>query len=79
MIELHLDSWESRKPEAIEELCKSLYVDNLVSGGATIEDAKDVKQQAVKIFEDATFTLHKLHSNKEELEDHRELMITWSC
>ena len=52
IIEHHLNVWESRKPEAVEELRKSIYVDDLVSGGATVEEAKDVKQQAVEIFED---------------------------
>ena len=45
-------------------------MDDLVSGGATVEEAKDVKQQAVEIFEDATFTLHEWHSSEEEPEDH---------
>jgi hypothetical protein len=51
-------------------LRKSLYVDDLLSGGVTVEEAQEVKQQAVEIFEDATFTLHIWHSNEAELEDH---------
>ena len=73
VIEQHLDNWESRMPEAVAELRKSLYVDDLLSGGVTVEEAQEVKQQAVEIFEDATFTLHKWHSNEAELEDHPDL------
>ena len=50
VIEHHLNFWESRKPETVEELRKTIYVDDLVSGGDTVEEAKDVKQQAIEIF-----------------------------
>lgn len=69
VIEHHLTSWESRKPEAVAELRKSLYVDDLVSGKTTVADAKTMKNDAIEIFNDATFTLHKWHSNKRELEE----------
>jgi hypothetical protein len=36
VIEQHLDNWESRMPEAVAELRKSLYVDDLLSGGVTV-------------------------------------------
>ena len=70
VIEHHLARWESRKPQVVAELRKSLYVDDLLGGGATVEHAKEVKQQSIEIFKDATFTLHKWHSNEAELEDH---------
>jgi hypothetical protein len=60
-------------PEAVAELRKSLYVDDLLSGGATVEEVQEVNQEAVEIFEDATFTLHKWHSNEAELEDQQDL------
>jgi hypothetical protein len=44
-----------------------------LSGAATVDEAQEVKQQTVEIFEDATFTLHKWHSNEAELEDHPDL------
>ena len=69
VIEHHLDSWESRKPQAVAELRESLYVDDLLSGGTTVEEAKELKQQAIEIFGDATFTLHKWHSNERDLEE----------
>ena len=59
VIEHHLDSWEAHEPHVVAELQKSLYVHDLISGGTTVEEAKELKEQAFEIFEDTTFTLHK--------------------
>jgi hypothetical protein len=64
----HLKSWETKRPELVEEIRKNLYVDDLMTGGATITEVKEKKSQAREIFEDATFKLHKWHSNVKELE-----------
>ena len=72
VINQHLVSWEDRYPEFIDEIRKSLYVDDLISGGATVEEAQMKKSMAREIFEDATFHLHKWHSNESELEDNNE-------
>ena len=40
----------------------------LISGGSTTDKAKQLKREAIEIFNDAKFELHKWHSNKEELE-----------
>ena len=69
VLEHHLKCWESRKPEVVAELRKSLYVDDLVSGKTTVEQAQAMKDDAIEIFNDATFTLHKWHSNRRELEE----------
>jgi hypothetical protein len=47
--------WEEGMPEAVAELRRSLYVDDLLSGGQTIEQATEGKSKAVKIFEDTKF------------------------
>ncbi|XP_078345136.1 uncharacterized protein LOC144667518 [Oculina patagonica] len=69
VITYHLETWEAREPHAVAELRKSLYVDDLISGGVTVEKARELKQQAIEIFEDATFTLHKWQSNEPKLEE----------
>ena len=43
-------------------------MDDLISGGPTIEKAKQLKREATEIFADAKFELHKWHSNRKELE-----------
>ena len=68
VIEQHLNSWEERYPNIVAELRKSLYVDDLLTGGQTIPQAEDRKEKTVEIFEDALFKLHKWNSNVSELE-----------
>jgi hypothetical protein len=65
----HLKCWESRKPDVVVELQKSLYVDDLVSGKTTVEQAQTMKDDAIETFNDATLTLYKWHSNRRELEE----------
>ena len=69
VIESHLDSWEAQNPELIAELRQSLYVDDLVSGKPTVNEAQDLKRGAIEVFKDAKFTLHKWHSNVPALEE----------
>ena len=64
----HLKSWKERYPHLVEELQKGLYVDDLMTGGTTTTEVREKKTKAVEIFEDATFKLHKWHSNVETLE-----------
>ena len=69
VIEHHLDTWVEREPHAVAELRKSLYVDDLLSGGVTVAETKLLKEKAIEIFEDATFTLHKWQSNEPKVEE----------
>ena len=72
VIEQHLSSWEEKYPDIVVELRKSLYVDDLFTGGQTIARAADRKEKAVKVFENASFKLHKWNSNASELEHNEE-------
>ena len=56
-------------PTEVNELRKSMYVDDLISGKTTVKEAGELKQRATEIFQDATFTLHKWHSNEPALEE----------
>lgn len=69
VIEAHLDAWEEREPEMVAELRRSLYVDDLLTGGGITSQAQQRKEKAVQIFSDATFKLHKWHSNVKQLEE----------
>ena len=56
-----------------------MYVDDLISGAPTTEQAKDLKQNAIDIFDDAQFKLQKWHSNVPELEsDNIEIETTFA-
>ena len=66
MIKAHLDAWEEREPEIVAELRRSLYVDDLLTGGQNTIQVQQRKEKAVELFSDAMFQLHKWHSNIKE-------------
>ena len=68
VIQQHLESWHPKHPAVVDEIDKSLYVDDLVSGATTTEKASQLKNMATEIFQDATFDLHKWQSNDKGLE-----------
>ena len=68
----HLQSWESKLPEVVAALRKSLYVDDLLNGGQTAEEARKRKSTAIEVFSDAKFVLHKWNFNVAELEETHE-------
>ena len=68
VIEQHLESWSEKLPQSVAEILCSLYVDDLISGGLTVTKARELKCEAVTIFSDGGFELHKWHSNVPELE-----------
>ena len=68
VIEQHLIGWEPRHPQSVQEIRRSLYVDDLISGGTAVNEVQELKRNAIEIFDDASFHLHKWHSNVPELE-----------
>ncbi|KAK3748481.1 hypothetical protein QZH41_017559 [Actinostola sp. cb2023] len=54
--------------QIVGEIERSLYVDDLISGGPTVEHALQVKSTATEIFAKGGFELHKWHSSARELE-----------
>ena len=79
-IQHHLENFRTVYPEIVSEIEKSLYVDDLISGGEDEIKAKQLKSKATEIFSDATFSLHKWHSNVREIESPRGIRetTTWS-
>ena len=66
----HLDKYTTEEfAEIIEEIKENLYVDDVIGGAETQDEAKTLKEQTIKILGDAKFVLHKWHSNIRELED----------
>ena len=68
VIQQHLELHRADKPGVVNEIERSLYVDDLIMGECTVEKAKKLKESAVEVFEDAKFELHKWASNDRELE-----------
>ena len=68
VIQQHLENHRAEDPKCIEEIERSLYVDDLISGGQTVTEARRVKGGVTEIFSKAHFTLHKWHSNVSKLQ-----------
>ncbi|XP_015778215.1 PREDICTED: uncharacterized protein LOC107356088 [Acropora digitifera] len=63
-----LESCRENYPEIVREIEKSLYVDDLISGGPTRRaKAETIKSASMEIFAKGTFELHKWHSNVKAL------------
>ena len=65
----HLKSWEKEYPDLVKEIMDGLYIDDVMTGGENVYEVAEKKAKAIEVFEDASFTLHKWHSNVNELED----------
>ena len=64
----HLELCRERFPEEVEEILRSLYVDDLITGGPTVRETQHLKESAQTIFSEAQFELQKWHSNESTLE-----------
>ena len=67
-IEQHLSGYGDNYHRWIEEIRRSLYVDDIISGGCTSDEVRELKSTAVEVFKDAGFELHKWHSNEKHFE-----------
>ena len=67
-LQYHLQGLKGRYPKEVDEILKSLYVDDLITGGETTKEVCHLKNTAVAIFGEAGFELHKWHSNEQTLE-----------
>ena len=73
VIKQHLEACRATFPRLIREIEKRLYVDDLVRGGPTVYAAEKIKEGATDVFGQASFKLHKWHSNVPELGSASEL------
>ena len=49
VIKQHLENCRKAYQEIVKEIEKSLYVDNLINGGPTVEAARQVKETSTKV------------------------------
>ena len=64
----HLKRWEIKYPNLVKENRDGLYVDDLMTGGESVETVTTKREKAIEVFEDGSFKLHKWHSNVTSLE-----------
>ena len=63
VISHHLDKYQNQLHETTQSIKNSFYVDNLISGGATVEDAFNIYSIAKKVMSEGGFNLWKWSSN----------------
>ena len=76
VLECQLDTWVEKYPEEAERLCRSCYVDDLLTGIQDIQQAQTQEKIVQEIMSDATFELHKWHSNHPQLEDNPQFALS---
>ena len=69
----HLETLRTEYPKHVEEIMKSLYVDDIITGEDTVDQVHELKGTAIRVFERAGFELHKWNSNVPELEVDNQL------
>ena len=67
-LEKHLKECEDELPKEVAEIRQSLYVDDILIGGGSVQEVQRLKEETMDIFDRAKFQLHKWHSNREVLE-----------
>ena len=67
-LKLHLENLRERYPSEIEEILRSLYVDDVITGGSTTDEVQGLKETIASVFGEAKFTMHKWNSNYPQLE-----------
>ena len=71
VINEHLKLWKTRHSELVKEIRDGSYVDDLMTGGETVNTVATKRTGAIEVFEDGTFKLHKWHSNVATLEKYQ--------
>ena len=63
----HLDKYQGKYPNVIQSIRNAFYVDDLISGGDTVEEAYKIFDVARQVMDEAGFNLRKWNSNCAEL------------
>ena len=62
-LEQLLTNMENEYPKEVQEIKKSIYVDDVLLSDCDPKTLKELKESAINIFESGGFTLHEWHSN----------------
>ena len=67
-LKTHFERYESMYSEPIRKIRDDMYVDDLVTGGKSLQEVEKIKSDSTELFEKGGFKLHKWHSNEPNLE-----------
>ena len=65
-LQRHVKNFDKEYPETAKALLEDTYVDDVQSGGDSIEELQKFKDEATTIMDKGGFQLHKWHSNAKE-------------
>ena len=66
-LDKHLSDYVDKFPDEVREIKRSLFVDDVILGGGSLDEVKHLKKTAEDIFGEAQFKLHKWHTNCNEI------------
>ena len=75
IIRLHLEEFQAADPGLIARLKTEFYVDNLVSGAETVQEAKELFTRTRDIFKTGHFNLRQWKSNNAEFVDYTKTQM----
>ena len=64
VVKEHAKSYQAKYPAAVETLCRSTLIDDVLDSADTLQEARDNLSHAREILADAGMKLVKLHSNR---------------
>ena len=67
-LKTHFERYESMYLELIRKIRDDMHVDDLVTGGESLQEVEKIKSDSIELFEKGGFKLHKWHSNETNLE-----------
>ena len=67
-IRFHLERYQHMHPDLVQKLVGSFYVDDVVTGAATEEEAFQLYTDSKKILQDGAFNLRKFRTNSHSLQ-----------
>ena len=67
VISHHLEKYQLKYPDVIPSIRDSFYVDDMISGGRTVDEAFKIYEVARQVMYDGGFNLRKWNSSSPEL------------
>ena len=64
----HFKNYNQGYAKVIEVIENGMYVDDLVTGGESLDEVKTTKEKSIELFKKGGFNLHKWNSNVPSLE-----------
>ena len=69
----HLETSRTEYSKHVEEIMRSLYVDDIITGEDTVDQKHEWRRTAIEVFYRARFEFHKWNSNVPDLEAGNQL------